>query len=1055
MASIFGQTQQATQPQILPATAVRLQSSAQGVPISLFLGGQARLSGNVIWYGDFEQVPHVSMSGGGGGGKGGGGQQGSISTTFTYAVSFAMAICYGAIASILSVWNNKAENTPAQLNLAVFAGDYSQAAWGYLTTNHPTEAIPYRGLAYVGAPGFDLGTSQELPQLSFECLHSNANAIPTLPDADASVCASNYLTDPYFSVNFPADRLGDLTAWSAYSRAIGVVVSPVLSNQSTGQQFLSDLCDATNTDPRWSGGVLDFIPRGDSSISANGAIFTADTTPQYDFTYDDYLTNQGSMGQADGPLAIRRKARADIFNVFKVEILDRTNDYNTLIIDDKDEGSIIAFGRERVADVKNFHFICDAAAGRMSVALIKARGQLPRTYQWTAGKRFFLLDVADIVTVTDPGQNISRVPVKIIEITENDDKSLTFTAEDFPGTASAPHYGHQAPEGHAANYNVAPGPVNDPIIFEPTDQLAGALQIWGALSGTDPALWGGCYVLASYDNVTFESVGIVRGGARMGATTAVLAPVDVNPIGQTIDTTHTLSVDLTESAGTLGSGTQADALALNTACYLAGEIVSYKTATLTAQYNYDLTYMVRGGFGTESAIVSHPIGTPFARLDSGIVKIPFDQSRIGSIVYLKFQSFNIWGGGLEDVSALPAYPYTITGVALTSPLPTVINVRSIFNAGFMEIWWDDVQDFRTGVRYKIYKGSTFVGAQQVGDVAHAPFKAFGTGVYWIVAYCQPVPDLYVYSEDPASITVAGNMLITNLVYTSDQRAAGWPGVFSNGVAKVGADPTAFIRLGGGGNILTDSDFLNTPDILNYGGIIASGTYEISPTDYVDVGYVAQQYVNVSWVGVGSPADQDVLAIVDFLNQPDILGSASTQYVNVKIQIATSDTVDGDIFDATDVFDTTEVPDAYSYGIAFGDWQDFVPGIYNCRIFKLRMVLSSIDVNTTALALSFSFQSSVPARIDHYQDVTVPMAGLTITFVPDNSTDIANPFNGGPPFGGTVHNEPLPFINVTWAGHPTFNYVVDDLTLSSVTLHFEDQGGTRIEVDGVNVLAEGY
>ena len=110
----------------------------------------------------------------------------------------------------------------------------------------------------------------------------------------------------------------------------------------------------------------------------------------------------------------------------------------------------------------------------------------------------------------------------------------------------------------------------------------------------------------------------------MGVTTADLPSVGVNPAGQTIDQANTLAVDLTESGGTLASGTQADALALNTRCYVGpiihggGEIVSYETAALMQTNKYNLTYLVRGAYGTESDIADHPIGTPFARLDANV-----------------------------------------------------------------------------------------------------------------------------------------------------------------------------------------------------------------------------------------------------------------------------------------------------------------------------------------------------------------------------------------------------------------------------------------------------
>src|SRR5260370_34678863 len=94
-------------------------------------------------------------------------------------------------------------------------------------------------------------------------------------------------------------------------------------------------------------------------------------------------------------------------------------------------------------------------------------------------------------------------------------------------------------------------------------------------------------------------------GGREGVLTAPL-PNHADP-----DTADTLSVDLTESHGQLLSGTPADADAFVTLCYCDGELVAYQTATLTAAYRYNLTYLRRGVYGTP--IGAHSAGAEFAR----------------------------------------------------------------------------------------------------------------------------------------------------------------------------------------------------------------------------------------------------------------------------------------------------------------------------------------------------------------------------------------------------------------------------------------------------------
>lgn len=1084
----------------VPVSSLRVQTSLQGKPIPIGWG-QNRIAGNLIWYGNFKAIAVQAATETGGKG---GNDTGTV-TSYNYRTGLVLALCEGPIAEVIDAWKNQASDSANNFGFTSFLGTYVQSAWGFLTTSFPTEALPYRGLAYEAQSALKLGGQPQLPNFSFEVRAIISNAITDRADANPKEVTIDFLTNSYYGVGFPSARLDlTMTQFSNYCIANGLLISDILTDQREANAFLADLFRLTNSSPRWSSGILTVIPWGDAAVTGNGVTYTPDVTPLYDLTDDDYLPNQGGSA-GNSPIQVTRKRKSQMLNDIKLEYLDRENNYDPVAVDAKDQASIDVFGL-RASDMRSGHMIKDAETAVLSATLQLNREQIPNVYTFTLPPKFILPDPEDILTLTRYQMGLDRQPVRIIEINENDDGSLTFECEDYLGTASAPLYGSEAPSGRPINTNVDPGGINDPLIFEPTDQLANGLEIWAAVSGADLTVWGGCNVLVSYDGITYQQMPAqLRGSSRMGFLTAILASVTANPIGQTIDEVNTLSVDLTESQAALQSGLQLDATSLNTACYIGGEIVAYQTATLTATYKYDLTYLVRGGYGTDDQIASHPIGTAFARLDQGILKIPYEQSRIGSIIYIKFQSFNLWGGGLQDISTVAPYTYTIQGTALTSPLPDVQNVRAPFEAGFLKIWWDDITtDFRTGIRYQIMRGDSFAAAEQVGDNAHPPFIAFGAGTYWIRAYCQPLANLFVYSENPTTITISGNMLTANVVATFDQRALGWLGTFSNGVAKDGVDPTAFIRLGGSGNILDidpllksgttnavtasgsavlhfaatpadisvgmaiedtttagvipagatilsfdattvtmtiaataggvgngDTIVFSTVDILDFGGIISTGTYEIPSTDWIDVGYVAENYVNVTWQGTGLPVGADVLTIADILAAPDILGAASTQYINVFVEIATSQ-------DA--------VP-------TWGAWEKFVPGVYLCRMMKFRVVLTTLDPATIAYCLAFSYSCSVLPRIDHYQNLSVLDTGMTFDFEPDTAST-ASPFNGGPLLGG-AGNQPLPYVNVSWSNPNGHRFILDALSLASITFHFVDSGGLPVAETGVNIDVEGY
>src|SRR6202045_2367780 len=147
------------------------------------------------------------------------------------------------------------------------------------------------------------------------------------------------------------------------------------------------------------------------------------------------------------------------------------------------------------------------------------------------------------------------------------------------GTA-VPHPKH-TPPGMPPDPLVDPGDTNPPILFEPPSGLtAGDTEVWIIATGGAP--WGGCQVWLSLDGTSYAYAGTIYRGGRQGVLTAAL-PSHADP-----DTTDTLSVDLSQSQGQLLSGTTADADAFVTLCYADGELLAYRTATLTAAYKYNL-----------------------------------------------------------------------------------------------------------------------------------------------------------------------------------------------------------------------------------------------------------------------------------------------------------------------------------------------------------------------------------------------------------------------------------------------------------------------------------
>ncbi|MGP8231523.1 MAG: hypothetical protein ACLQL2_02510 [Methylovirgula sp.] len=96
------------------------------------------------------------------------------------------------------------------------------------------------------------------------------------------------------------------------------------------------------------------------------------------------------------------------------------------------------------------------------------------------------------------------------------------------------------------------------------------------------------------------------------------------------------------------------------------EFMAYETATLTGVNAYQLTGLYRGLYG--SGAVGHAAGASIARLDGAVFKYVLPNSYIGQPLYLKFQSFNIFGGGLQDLSDCAAYTFSPAGAGSADPI---------------------------------------------------------------------------------------------------------------------------------------------------------------------------------------------------------------------------------------------------------------------------------------------------------------------------------------------------------------------------------------------------
>jgi Putative phage tail protein len=322
----------------------------------------------------------------------------------------------------------------------------------------------------------------------------------------------------------------------------------------------------------------------------------------------------------------------------------------------------------RVGTTIQAHEICDELriAPLVAQTILQRHLYVRARYHFTLSWEHCLLDPMDIVTLTDDNLGLSNTPVRLISIEEDDKGLLAITAEELVnGVSTAVLYPTASAGNVTVNWAVAAVAVNTPLIYEPPPEATGGdVQLWVGASGTNGGptnpQWGGANVFVSIDDVTYSQVAVLSAPLRQGVLTSGL------PTASGWDVENTLSVDLSGSGSTLSGTSQAAAQQGATLALVDHEMLAYESAALTALNAYSLTGLARGLGGTAPA--DHASGAAFARLDEAVAKYNLPANLLGRTLYFKFQSFNVFGGGLQDLSDCAVYTYTLTGAGTTEPI---------------------------------------------------------------------------------------------------------------------------------------------------------------------------------------------------------------------------------------------------------------------------------------------------------------------------------------------------------------------------------------------------
>jgi len=740
------------QPQQVPDyTGLSLQTSSMSLAVP-YMDGLSRGSPNLIYYSDYEVHKHTSK-----GGKGGAtGKQ----TSYTYSATIILALCEGPIGTVTKTWvdNGYISGFTAK-HFELFNGSVPQAPWSYLVSNHPEDAFGYQGIAHMDAANYDLGSTPTVPQHSFEWQGpSYGSGWTGAGDADCAGQVQRFLTDPECGALFPSAYLdatallssgaatttGD-SAYQTYCRAMGWGISPHLQNQEPALDVLARWAQITNTAPVWTGYSLKFVPWGDSTVTGNGVTYLPPTTSVFSFGDNEYLQDK-DRDPVEGSLS----DWFDASNAVAISVRDRDQNYDNVPIDWIDQTQNELIGR-RYASTIQANEICYLPMAYQVVSLIGQRMVYVReTYVYKVGPEWSELEPVDYGEINESALGLNGFPVCIRDIVEQDDGGFEITVEEFPGTLGQPS-GATTQGGIRAytNTEVAPDPINTPIIFEPNSQACAFLNggstqallcilASGGSGGVNDPNWGGGVVNVSTDGgSTYGPIGgnIPQSGIQ-GTMTAGYAAGTAGAV----DSAHTLSVNLAESAGALTSASSVgDAevgvtlgIIQDGVCSTSFELVGPETATLTGSNTYNLTNVVRGMLGTAST--SHSSGALYGRLDNSLWIFPMPPNYIGQALKIKIQSFNTSDKQLQDISTCTVYTYTPAGTGYgggTGGVPTTPTGLSASATGPAQIgltWTANLSTDNVD-HYLIFRapgtGASFGSASQIDTSATASYTDTG------------------------------------------------------------------------------------------------------------------------------------------------------------------------------------------------------------------------------------------------------------------------------------------------------------------------------------------
>ena len=595
-------------------------ASSYGTPLPRHFG-KMRVPGSIIWATDL--VEHSDTQGGGKG-------QPSV-TTYSYSVSFAVALSSRPIQSIGRIWadgnliRGAAGDLKANGQLRLYTGQHDQPPDPLIQQHEGASRCPaFRGLAYAVFEDLDLSDFfNRIPALSFE----------VISDSGAITVATIF-----------SDLIADTDAAMALPGIEGFTCEGPLGDTLSALDPIFPMdCDASGELLTIARARLQTAPLAlsEAAISVDDSEFGAKT---------GYLRKREPV-PPNPPEVLR--------------YYDLSRDYQP--------GLQRASGRTRPGQPRTVDLpaaLSAVTARQLAEKMARQSGWARETLSWRTTDLDRAAGPGAVVTV--PGQ-LGRWRVLDWEWR---DKGVELTLVRLAPAAA-----------DAAAFPADAGRSNPPLdVTVPPSVLAAYELPWDGSGSGDAAAtfaavsavnsgWSGAALYVDHGDGELQSLGTSgRARSTLGQATTVLP--SCNPL--LFDRSSSVTVELLAADMALADASPRQlAMGANKAL-LGSEIIQFARAVPLGNRLWRLEALLRGRGGTEWALDSHAIAERFVLLDA--VPVALDPAQVGSAAGTVIAA--IGKGDPDAVSSLIA----LQGITL-KPLSPVHPVATIASDGSLNLKW--------------------------------------------------------------------------------------------------------------------------------------------------------------------------------------------------------------------------------------------------------------------------------------------------------------------------------------------------------------------------------